>query len=86
MQAQQDNAPTASPLRRSINDRMVAGVAGGVAGWLGIDAQLVRIGFVVATLAGGLGVPLYLAAWLLVPEEHRQTSIAEDLLEATRLV
>ncbi|MDA8297271.1 MAG: PspC domain-containing protein [Actinomycetota bacterium] len=85
MQARQDQGPTASPLRRSASDRMLAGVAGGVAAWLGADAQLVRIGFVAAALAGGLGVPLYLAAWLLLPEEHRQTSIAEDLLEASRL-
>lgn len=85
MEPRHDHKVTASPLRRSVHDRMIAGVASGVATWLDADAQLVRIAFVVAALAGGLGVPFYLAAWLLVPEEHRQTSIAEDLLEASRL-
>lgn len=85
MEARENQTPAASPLRRSVNDRMIAGVAGGLAVWLGTDVQLVRIGFVVAALAGGLGVPVYLAAWLLVPEEHRQTSLAEDVLQASRL-
>ncbi|MEU5697122.1 PspC domain-containing protein [Actinosynnema sp. NPDC020468] len=57
-------------LRRSRNDRMVAGVCGGVAQLLGVDAALLRIVLVAATLFGfGTGALLYLAAWILVPEE-----------------
>ena len=57
-------------LRRSRSDRMVAGVCGGVAKHLGIDAALVRILLVAATILGvGTGAVLYLACWLIVPEE-----------------
>jgi phage shock protein PspC (stress-responsive transcriptional regulator) len=35
----------------------------------------------VLALAGGMGVPLYLALWLLVPADDSPTSIAEDLLD-----
>ncbi|MFI9010368.1 PspC domain-containing protein [Actinosynnema sp. NPDC053489] len=57
-------------LRRSRTDKMVAGVCGGVAELLGVDAALIRIVLVAATLLGfGAGAVLYLAAWLLVPEE-----------------
>jgi phage shock protein PspC (stress-responsive transcriptional regulator) len=56
-------------LRRSRSDRMVAGVCGGIAEMFGIDAALVRIGLVAATLLGfGAGAVLYLVAWMIVPE------------------
>ncbi len=57
-------------LRRSRDDRMVAGVCGGVAKLLGVDAAMLRILLVAATLFGfGAGAVLYLACWFLVPEE-----------------
>ncbi|MEV8438568.1 PspC domain-containing protein [Actinosynnema sp. NPDC051121] len=57
-------------LRRSRTDKMVAGVCGGVAKLLGVDAALVRILLVAATLFGfGAGAVLYLACWILMPEE-----------------
>jgi phage shock protein PspC (stress-responsive transcriptional regulator) len=57
-------------LRRSRNDRMVAGVCGGIAAQFGMDAALVRIILVAATLLGfGAGAVLYVAAWFIVPEE-----------------
>lgn len=57
-------------LRRSRSDRMVAGVCGGIADMFGIDATLVRIGLVAATLLGfGTGAVLYLVCWLIVPGE-----------------
>lgn len=56
--------------RRSRNDRMVAGVCGGAAEMLGVDAALLRILLVAATLFGvGAGAVLYLACWILVPEK-----------------
>ncbi|MFD0207425.1 MULTISPECIES: PspC domain-containing protein [Saccharothrix] len=56
--------------RRSRNDRMVAGVCGGAAEMLGVDAALLRILLVAATLFGvGAGAILYLACWILVPEQ-----------------
>ncbi|MCB9004363.1 MAG: PspC domain-containing protein [Ardenticatenaceae bacterium] len=55
-------------LMRSMNDRMVAGVAGGLAEYLGVDATLVRVAFVILALAGGPGLLIYLILWLIMPE------------------
>lgn len=61
---------TTIKLRRSGTDRMVAGVCGGIAKMFGMDAALVRILLVAATLLGfGTGAILYLIAWAVVPEE-----------------
>jgi len=66
---QTDTRPTRT-LRRSRSDRMVAGVCGGIAKMFGVDAALVRIGLVGATLLGfGTGAVLYLICWIIVPEE-----------------
>jgi len=71
-----DPAPAAAPapstgfrLHRSRTDRMIGGVCGGLAESLGVDASLLRIGLIALTLLGaGIGVVLYVAAWILVPE------------------
>lgn len=55
-------------LTRPRDDRMIAGVASGLARYLGIDPTLVRIAFVVLAVAGGAGVLAYLVAWVLMPE------------------
>ncbi len=56
-------------MRRSRTDRMVAGVCGGAAAALGVDANLLRLGLVLLTVFGvGVGAVAYLAAWVLVPE------------------
>lgn len=57
-------------LRRSRTDRMIAGVAGGLADYLGIDPVLVRVGLVALVLLGfGAGVILYIVLVVVVPEE-----------------
>ncbi|MGN6252826.1 MAG: PspC domain-containing protein [Marmoricola sp.] len=58
-------------LRRSRTDRYVAGVAGGLGRHFGIDPAIVRVLFVVLTFFGGASIPVYLACWLLVPEDGR---------------
>jgi phage shock protein PspC (stress-responsive transcriptional regulator) len=55
---------------------MLAGVASGIAAYTGIDVLLVRIAFAVLTFVGGAGIPLYLAGWLLIPDESNGQSIA----------
>jgi phage shock protein PspC (stress-responsive transcriptional regulator) len=77
--------PTAVPpsrqsrtLIRHRDDRMVAGVASGIAGYVAVDTLLVRIAFAVLTIVGGVGIPLYLACWLLIPDEGATQSIATD--------
>lgn len=73
---------TPLPLCRPLQDRMLAGVAAGIARYLGIDVTVVRIVLAVLALVGGAGVPLYLAGWLLIPEEGREQSIASDFLQS----
>ena len=56
-------------LTRSTDDRMVAGVCGGVADYLGVDPTIVRLAVVVGTVLGfGTLLVAYVLAWLLMPE------------------
>jgi phage shock protein PspC (stress-responsive transcriptional regulator) len=71
-------------LRRSLDDRMVAGVAGGLARYFGVDAVIIRIAFVVLTFFGGVGIALYLAGLLLIPDEGSDESIASSLIESVQ--
>lgn len=61
---------------------MLGGVAAGLARSLGIDPVITRIAFVVLTLAGGAGVPLYLAGWLLVPDDRTGQSVAAEFVRS----
>lgn len=49
-------------------DGNVAGVAGGIADYFGIDPVIVRLGFVLATFIGGAGVVAYLVGWIIIPK------------------
>lgn len=75
-------APGRVLIRRSYDDRMLGGVAGGLARYFGVDAIIVRIAFVVLTLFGGAGIPLYLAGLLLIPDEGSDQSIAASIIES----
>ncbi|HSC91585.1 MAG TPA: PspC domain-containing protein [Gaiellaceae bacterium] len=63
-------APERSVLRRSRDDRVIAGVCGGLGQYFGIDAVILRIAFVVLLLAGGTGILLYIVGWIAIPEER----------------
>jgi phage shock protein PspC (stress-responsive transcriptional regulator) len=67
-------------LRRSRSDRVIAGVLGGLGRRLGIDPLVLRIVTVVLAIFGGIGVLLYAAAWLLIPAEDDEASVAEQAL------
>jgi phage shock protein PspC (stress-responsive transcriptional regulator) len=67
--------PAARQLRRSADDRMLAGVAGGIARYLGADVTLVRV-IIALALFTGVGVALYIAAWLLIPEDGEGHPVA----------
>ncbi|MDX8142664.1 PspC domain-containing protein [Lentzea sp. BCCO 10_0061] len=60
--------------------RKAGGVATGIALRFQIDPVIVRIAFVALALSGGVGVPLYLAGWLLLPEEGDEVSPLESLI------
>jgi phage shock protein PspC (stress-responsive transcriptional regulator) len=66
-------------IRRSTSDVKLAGLCGGVARHWGIDPVLVRVGWALLALSGGIGVILYLAGWLLLPTDGRETAPAEDM-------
>jgi phage shock protein PspC (stress-responsive transcriptional regulator) len=57
------------PLLRSRSDRMIWGVAGGLAAHVGFDPILVRIAFVVTTFFGGAGLLAYLVLAVALPED-----------------
>ncbi len=90
-----DSVRPRPPLRRPASGRLLAGVAAGIAQHFSIDVTIVRVGFAVLTIVGftGLayfaaiplylgGIPLYLACWLLIPEEGSDQSIVGRLLAA----
>lgn len=57
-------------LKRSQSNRMLAGVCGGIAEWLGWGPTLVRIIFVVVSVASAAfpGIVVYLVLWVLMPK------------------
>ena len=71
-------------LRRSADDKMLAGVAGGIARYLDVDVTLVRVGFAALTLLTGVVAAVYIAAWLLVPADGEDQSIAAAWIAARR--
>ncbi len=68
--------PAARQLRRSADDKMLAGVAGGIARYLDADVTLVRVIIAALALFNGAGLALYIAAWLLIPEDGEDQSLA----------
>jgi len=56
-------------LYRSKTDRKLAGVCGGLAQYFNMDATLIRVLFLVLAVLGGSGLVLYLAMWIIVPNE-----------------
>jgi len=71
--------PSPWTLHRSADDAKLGGVCGGVADRWGIDPVLVRVGFVLLALSGGVGVVLYLAGWLLLPVAGTDRAAVDDL-------
>jgi phage shock protein PspC (stress-responsive transcriptional regulator) len=71
-----DDEPMTRQLHRSTTDKMLGGVAGGVARYLNADVTLVRVITAVLALCTGVGAAVYLAAWLLLPEDGKAQSIA----------
>lgn len=61
---------TTRRLARNNTDRIIAGVAGGVANYLDVDPTLVRLGFVLLVLVGGVSPLIYLILWAVLPNEH----------------
>jgi phage shock protein PspC (stress-responsive transcriptional regulator) len=71
-------------LHRSRDDRILAGVAGGLGRYFDISPTFFRIGFAILALVGGAGILLYVAAWLVIPDEGDSDSIVSEALRRRR--
>ena len=79
--------PEAPPPRRLVrvrDDRWFGGVAAGLGRYFDVNPTIYRIVFGALAFAGGAGILLYLAAWLVIPDEGEETSIAEQALRDHR--
>jgi phage shock protein PspC (stress-responsive transcriptional regulator) len=72
--------PPIATLRRSRTDRKLAGVAGGLGRYAGVDPLILRILFVVLTIFGGSGILLYVAGWLLIADDGEEESQAQRIV------
>jgi phage shock protein PspC (stress-responsive transcriptional regulator) len=59
---------TAKRLYRSKTQRIIAGVCGGFGDYLNLDPVIIRLLWVIFTLAGGAGLLVYIIAWIIIPE------------------
>lgn len=77
-----DSNSTSQPhreLRRDPDKGMLAGVAAGLGDYFGVDPTAVRLALVILAFAGGIAIPLYLLAWLVVPAVGTTQSIAQEV-------
>lgn len=74
---------TARPLRRDVENGILAGVCAGLARWLGVDPIVMRVVFVAAAASGGLGLVLYAVAWVLIPSDAARERVAAPVRRGT---
>jgi phage shock protein C len=67
-----ESASRSQSLTRSIDDRVVSGVAGGLAAYLEVDTVWLRLGFVLGTLFWGVGLFVYSLLWITLPEQPEE--------------
>ncbi|HEU4564729.1 MAG TPA: PspC domain-containing protein [Gemmatimonadaceae bacterium] len=65
-------ASTTTQLRRSRDNRMIAGVIGGLAEYLGWDATILRVAYVILSVISAAfpGALVYVALWIIIPERQ----------------
>lgn len=56
-------------LYRSVTDKMLGGVCGGIAEYFGIDPVIIRLTFVLAVIFGGSGILAYIILWIIIPQK-----------------
>ena len=69
---------------RSVDDRMLGGVCGGLGHYLGIDPTFIRIIFFILVFSGGAGFWIYILLWFLIPEEDKENP--KDFGERVRIM
>ena len=67
-------------LSRSELDKVLGGVAGGISSYFDVDSNIVRFAFILITLLGGAGIPLYFILWILLPRESTYKK-KEDIIK-----
>lgn len=73
-------------LTRSPTEQMLAGVCGGLAEYFNIDPVIVRLIFVLVTLTSGIGLPVYVLLWIIMPKDatSAKPSIEEGAKQFSR--
>ncbi len=66
---------SAEKLTRSESDRIIAGVCGGIATYIGVDSTIVRLLFLLLAFATGIGLFLYAVLWVVMPLENLEDNI-----------
>ena len=84
MSTSETQSASIKELHRSRDDRILAGVAGGLGRYFDISPTFFRIGFAILTLVGGAGILLYVAAWLVIPDDGKGDSIVSEALRRHR--
>jgi len=68
----------AKTLVRKTDDAMLGGVCSGLGDYFSVDANLIRLIFVVLAVAPGIGIPAYIVLWLLLPEATSEPQSVEE--------
>lgn len=84
MSTSETQSASIKELHRSRDERILAGVAGGLGQYFDISPTFFRIGFAILTLVGGAGILLYVAAWLVIPDDGESDSIVSEALRRHR--
>lgn len=63
------NSEMNKKLYRSVTDKMLGGVCGGIAEYFGIDPVIIRLTFVLAVIFGGSGILAYIILWIIIPQK-----------------
>jgi len=81
-------APPAAPrqLTRSTSDKHVAGVAGGLGSYFGVDPIIFRIAFVAAALVSGIGIVAYIALTAFLPSDRGESAWIEGRSRVTSVI
>ncbi|MHB8379282.1 MAG: PspC domain-containing protein [Acidimicrobiales bacterium] len=87
LQPDHDETKNETTLHRSATKKVFGGVAGGISERFDVDANIVRVVFVVLALAYGLGAAVYLAMWVLIPRSTIDAAVVarEEELDASRV-
>jgi phage shock protein C len=65
-------------LYRSRDERMIWGICGGLAKYLGVDPTITRVGAVLSLILGGWGILVYIILWFVVPLEPSNAGVVDS--------